>query len=82
MSAPPLFSMFLSCDELHELTNRTQSSAQLRVLRAMGIEHRKRPDGSVAVLRSHIQQLFGASNDTRAPKPVEPNWGALNATST
>ncbi|WP_229459182.1 DUF4224 domain-containing protein [Massilia cavernae] len=74
--------MFLSRDELHGLTNRVQSSAQLRVLRAMGIEHRKRPDGSVAVLRSHVHQIFGAAAGTRAPKPVEPNWGALNATST
>jgi hypothetical protein len=42
----------------------------------------KRPDGSVAVMRVHIEQLFGFTSETRKRQPIEPNWGALNATRT
>ena len=51
--------MFLNPDELVTLTGKERYSAQLRALRLMGIEHRQRPDGSVAVLRAHVEQLLG-----------------------
>jgi hypothetical protein len=73
--------MFLSKDELHALTNRIQYAAQVRTLRAMGIQHCVRPDGSVAVMRSHIEALFGVQNRTASRSPTEPNWGALHAAS-
>lgn len=75
-------SMFLSKEELQALTNRVQYAAQVRTLRGMGVQHCVRPDGSVAVMRSHVEALFGvqARNATRAP--IEPNWGALYAAST
>lgn len=78
----PKFSLFLSSDEVRELTSRVQNSAQARVLNAMGIEHRRRPDGSVAILRSHIEQLFGVTQPTQQRHQSEPNWGALNAART
>jgi len=32
------------------------------------------------VLRSHVEQLFGAVAAAKRKKaPTEPNWGALNA---
>lgn len=72
--------MFLDMDELRELTARQQHSAQAKVMRAMGIEHRARPDGSLAVLRLHVEQVLGAAPGQRRQRaPVEPNWGALNA---
>lgn len=74
--------MFLNLDEVRALTKRIQYSAQIKVLRAMGIEHRKRPDGSLAILRSHIEQIFGGSLEKRKYQSTEPNWGALNATRT
>lgn len=74
--------MFLTGDEVRALTKRVQYSAQVRVLRAMGIEHRMRPDGSLAVLRAHIEQIFGGFSDRKKLQTVEPNWGALNATRT
>jgi hypothetical protein len=74
--------MFLTREEIHALTTRVQYSAQIKALRAMGIEHRVRPDGSLAVLRSHIEQLFGGMSKTRNDPVKEPNWGALNAART
>jgi hypothetical protein len=71
---------FLDSDEIRELTCRVQRAAQVRVLRGIGIEHRVRPDGSVAVMRAHAEKVFGA-----APAAVqkaaqkEPDWGALDA---
>jgi hypothetical protein len=52
--------MFLTRDELFELTGRRRSGAQVIQLRSMGIEHRLRADGSVAVLRAHVELIFGA----------------------
>lgn len=72
--------MFLDSDEVRELTKRVQHAAQARTLRAMGIEHRPRPDGSLAVLRVHVeQQLGGAPTTARKKASAEPNWGALDA---
>lgn len=73
--------MFLSQTELIELTNRVYSRSQLKVLNFMGITHRVRPDGSVAVLRSHVQQVLGGDDEKRsiAGKESEskPNWSAI-----
>jgi len=72
--------MFLSADEISSMTSRVQRAAQARVLRSMGIAHRARPDGSLAVLRVHVEQTFGgAAAPKRKATPSEPNWGALNA---
>jgi hypothetical protein len=75
-------SMFLSKEELRDLTNRIQCAAQIRALRGMGIQHCIRPDGSVAVMRSHVEVLFGVQSRSGTRTPVEPNWGAIHATST
>jgi hypothetical protein len=50
-------------------------------LSKMGIEHRLRPDGSVAVLRSHVESVLSGKSDKKTKTATEPNWGALNATS-
>jgi hypothetical protein len=72
--------MFLDSDEVRELTNRIQHSAQANALRSMGIEHKARPDGSLAVLRTHVEQcLGGAQASRRKSAATEPNWGALHA---
>ncbi len=72
--------MFLDSTELLELTNRKRASAQARVLRSMGIEHKIRPDGSVAVLRAHIVRLFGEAMPKTADKEFRFNWSAAGAT--
>lgn len=69
---------FLLAEEVKALTKRTVRPAQVRVLKAMGIEHRVRPDGSVAILRAHITKVFGGNPDAqRKAKTITPNWDAM-----
>ena len=60
--------MFLDDDEVVSLTQRTRRSAQSRVLSFMGIEHRRRPDGSIAVLRAHVERMLGESVVLKKPR--------------
>jgi len=70
--------MFLTPEELTELTGRQRRDAQVRALRYMGIEHRVRPDGTVAVLKTHVEQSFGETHShDKVVKQVEPDWSAL-----
>lgn len=69
--------MILTHTELVELTGRRVKSAQVRVLRFMGIEHKIRPDGSVAVLRAHVEQVLGVHAQSLKRVEAEPNWGAI-----
>jgi len=69
--------MFLSKFEIETLTGRVRKDAQVRVLRFMGIEHRVRPDGTVAVLRSHVERALGGHINVDKKAEIEPNWGAL-----
>lgn len=69
-------SLMLTPDELKDLTHYTRPAAQIRALRAMGIDHKVRPDGSVAVLRSHVEGQMGAPKESRKTVGWEPNWSA------
>ncbi len=69
--------MFLTTEELRELTGRSQARAQIAALNMMGIDHRMRPDGKVVVLRDHVAKVLGGA-ETK-PKRTEPNWAAINA---
>lgn len=71
--------MFLTPEELVELTHAKRRDTQIRALRMMGIEYKLRPNGTPAVLCSHIEKIFGG---VQTEKPVEragtqPNWAAL-----
>jgi hypothetical protein len=69
---------FYDDNELTSLTHKRRNDARLRVLRAMGIAHRVRPDGSIAVLRSHVDaELGGVSDSGRSAIEPEPNWSAV-----
>ena len=69
--------MFLDADELISLTQRQRPSAQLRVLRYMGIEYKTRPDGSLAVLKDHVEHLLGGATPAKPEKEFEPDWSAI-----
>ncbi|WNC91726.1 DUF4224 domain-containing protein [Paraburkholderia sp. FT54] len=62
--------MFLTEDDLTDLTGKCRNSARIRVLNGMCVQHKIRPDGSVAILRSHVERLFGE----KPAKPSEPEW--------
>ena len=73
--------MFLTSEEVFDLTHKRNRRAQICALRGMGIEYRVRPDGTVAVLRSHLEKLLGAgdSNNGRIKPEIEPDWSAIDA---
>lgn len=67
--------MFLTDDELTELTGKRQNAARIRVLNSMGVQHKIRPDGSIAVLRAHVERLFGEKPQRDDPEDVwTPPW--------
>jgi hypothetical protein len=66
--------MFLSPCDLTSLTGKTRPSAQVRALRSMGIEHRLRPDGSIAVLTAHVEQQFGVRTSSAIRRRTAPDF--------
>ncbi|MGT2507878.1 DUF4224 domain-containing protein [Cupriavidus basilensis] len=69
----------LTEDEIRELTKRKQRKVQATMLRALGIEPKARPDGSLVVFRAQIEQLLGgkpAGSGKRLEEP-EPDWSAV-----
>lgn len=68
---------FLDDNEMAELTHRKQKRAQIKMLKSLGIEHKVRADGSIAVLWDHVRRVFGANEPSRKQKHVEPNWDAM-----
>lgn len=57
---------FLIQQELVGLTGKVRPTAQARALDYMGVYYRKRPDGSLVVLREHM-----------APNPIQVREPAL-----
>jgi hypothetical protein len=51
--------LLLDPAELRELTGKTRGDAQCRVLERMGIAHKRRPDGTIAVLRTQVEAVLG-----------------------
>ena len=68
--------MFLSIDEVVELTGKRRHGLQEEILRTMGIEHKVRADGRVLVLRKYLEQEFGVKTSKKKEQPFEPNWDA------
>jgi len=70
--------MFLDDGELRSMTKRVQRSAQAKMLRSMGIAFKQRADGTLAVLRAHVEKEFGAGADRKSKtKEFQPNWSAV-----
>lgn len=69
--------MVLTPVELAKLTGKVRSDAQVRALRFMGIDHRIRPDGSVAVLRTHAEKVLSGSTGSGKVKKTEPDFSMV-----
>lgn len=67
-------SLFLDDDDLTELTGKRRNSARIRVLNSMGVQHKIRPDGSIAVLRAHVERLFGEKSTKAKLNEWQPAW--------
>jgi hypothetical protein len=58
--------MILTASDLIDLTGRQRPRWQARVLDHLGIPYRSRPDGSLVVLRAHVEHL-PAARQAREP---------------
>jgi hypothetical protein len=78
--------MWLDDDQVSALTNcrhrrrHVRHQLQIEALRFMGVQHKQRPDGSVAIMRSHVEHLFGGNAAATITAPPEPDWSTLNGT--
>lgn len=68
--------LFLEHDEIEQLTSKKRRSSQVSALNQMGIQHLVRPDGSVAVLRAHVETIFGHGQNPNRRKTV-PDFSCL-----
>ncbi|WP_341674996.1 DUF4224 domain-containing protein [Niveibacterium sp. SC-1] len=59
--------LLLSEQEIQSLTGRRRTGAQARQLEFLGIEHRRRADGSLVILRSQVERALGAPEEQPAP---------------
>lgn len=57
--------MFLTDSDLQALTGKVRYSAQARVLDALRVPYRRRPDGSLVVLRVHVESAQNAAPEPR-----------------
>ena len=72
-------SLCLTHEEIREITGKDRYSAQIKVLRAMGIESKPRPDGSILVDRALLQRLGpgeGWERSQSVQEKTEPRWDA------
>lgn len=69
--------MFLSAEEIAELTGRKSLIKQRDALIAMGIRFAIRPDRTCVVSRAHVESILGASEVASKKRKVEPNWDAI-----
>lgn len=58
-------SLCLTPDELRDLTGKLRSGAQEKVLSSMGVPFRKRPNGSLVVIRTDL--LAAPTGRSREP---------------
>jgi len=72
--------LFLTADELRDLTGRARPGAQIKWLRANGFDVVVRADGLPRVLRAAVEARMGAPIRPTEPSPVKPDWSSLDAT--
>ncbi len=60
--------LVLSPQEIIEVTARTKPSSQAKQLTHLGVPFKPRTDGTLVVLRIHVEHLLGAERDLK-PEP-------------
>jgi hypothetical protein len=64
----------LTPGEISQLTGKHRPTAQMKALRFMAIDHKRRPDGSLVVLRSVLAVPCTETAAGDSAKKTEPNW--------
>lgn len=60
--------MILTADEIRVLTGNRRPTYQARTLDFMRIPYRRRPDGSLVVLRAHVEAPAPAATIRQEPR--------------
>lgn len=69
-------SLFISEEDLRELTGFKARAQQIRELNRMGIDHLVRADGRVLVLKTTMG-VYSSPQAVHEPQ-IEPNWGPVD----
>lgn len=69
--------LFLTQNELIELTERKLKRGQIAWLEANGYHYAVGANGHPRVLREHVQAKLCGINMASAPVALEPNWNAI-----
>ena len=67
----------LKTEELREITGKVKPSAQVRVLRALGLTVKIRPDGRPLVSRAHFEAVMGGFLFPTKTRTVEPDFSGF-----
>lgn len=70
--------MFLSPEQVHELTRKQRAPAQARVLRELGIKHGVRPDGSIVVMVAAVDKVLGDGAASKLVSKTAPNLALVS----
>ena len=70
--------IYLTPQEVEDITGKRRYRAQVRALGRMGIQCRVRPDGQPIVSRMAFENTLGST--THIAQQAEPDFGALNGT--
>ncbi len=69
--------MFLTDDDLRDLTGFSRPSKQIEWLRREGFEHRVGADGHPRVLKAHVMSLMGAVDNAQIMRKSAPDFSSL-----
>ena len=69
--------IYLTIEELKEITGRVKASAQIRWLRSQGFTVLPRADGRPLVSRNHFEAMMGGQHYQSKAEVHEPDFSAL-----
>ncbi|MDA0780638.1 MAG: DUF4224 domain-containing protein [Rickettsiales bacterium] len=73
-------SICLTENEIQQITNRKRRDCQITALSQMGVDFKRRPDGSIVILRKHFNNVMGGDiKQSNNPDKFQANWNMVNA---
>lgn len=70
--------MFLTTDQIRELTGKVRPSAQARALKEMAIKHGVRPDGSIVVMEAAVDKVLGDGAASKLTRKTTPDFAQVS----
>lgn len=70
--------IYLTSDEVREITGRVKASAQIRFLRSQGFTVIPRADGTPLISRTHFEVMMGGSHYSSKPQNFEPDFSSFH----